>query len=72
MPIVALVIALIASNVFWANVCFKFVNRLMARDYTEFKLAERKPQKTGPHLVLPETDEFAEAQAREINSLMGM
>lgn len=67
-----LIALLIGSNIYWASICFKLTNRLMSRNYFEFKQSERKPIKSKPELVIDEPDEYAEAQAREINTLMNM
>lgn len=58
------------SNLFWAFVCLRFANRLMARDFGDYVRNARKPEKPKP--IVLEVDEFAENQAQEINSIMGL
>lgn len=41
-------ILLLLSNVFWAVTCHRLINKVMSRDFTEFRTAELKkelPQK---------------------------
>jgi len=71
--IAALAILLIVTNIFWAFVCLKFTNRLMSRNFYEFKAADQsRPTKQVPKIVIPETDEYAEAQAKELNSILNI
>ncbi len=65
------VAVLIASNLFWANICLKLTNRLMSRNYGELLQAENKPQHLKP---VPEdmSDPVAERHAADMNSLIGL
>lgn len=47
------------SNVFWAVVVFKLMNRLMSRNYYEFKVAETLNEKkqTKPQQFHPQMNE---------------
>lgn len=61
---------LIVTNAYWAYVCFRLVNRLMSRNFYEFRAAEKRPEK--PQVKKPELerDEYAEAQAAQLNSII--
>lgn len=66
-----LTVLIIALNVFWANVVLKLANRVMSRDYKEFREAEKRP---APVIRLPleDHDPDAERQSKDLNSLMGL
>lgn len=49
---------LIISNVYWAFIVNKLVNKLMSRNYFEFKQAEENPIETKTEPVVNEPDDF--------------
>jgi hypothetical protein len=74
--ITILTVLLVVTNGFWAVVTFSLLNRLMSRDFFEFKQAKvyGKPKAvkndaTGDELVI---DPLDEQQAQQMNSMMGM
>lgn len=73
--IAILSVLLLVSNIFWSFVCFNLVNRLMSRNFFEFKQAKsvgkaKEPdQKPADELVI---DPIDEQQAREMNSIIGV
>lgn len=66
-----LIVLMIAQNIFWAKICLKLTNRIMSRNYAELRQAEQTPVSSRP-LQEEEVDLFAEKQARELNSMLGM
>lgn len=72
--IIGILVALIvAQNVFWANTCLQLTNRIMSRNYLEVAQADRKPEALKPlQSVEDDSDPFAERQAKELNSIMGI
>jgi len=71
---VILSILLLASNGLWAFLCVRLMDRLMSRNYVEFKQGDQigKKQK---EIQKPEAlviDPIDEMQAQEMNSLMGI
>lgn len=70
--ICALVILLIAQNLFWAKICLNLTNRIMSRNYAELRQADAKPTQLRPVQDEEVTDPDAERQARELNTMLGM
>ncbi len=68
-----LIFFIIAQNIYWARVCYNLINRIMAKDYNEFKVLEKKPM-IKVQLPMPDDgmDAYAEKQAQELNSLVGV
>ncbi len=69
-----LLFLILASNIYWARVCYQLVNRVMAKDYAEFKAYEQRA-KLPPNInIQPDLaiDQYAEKQALELNSLIGV
>lgn len=67
-----LTVLIIALNVFWANVVLKLANRVMSRDYKEFREAEKRHEAPVIRLPLEDHDPDAERQSKDLNSLMGL
>lgn len=67
-----LISLIVASNVYWARVCYSLINRLMAKDYNEFKTLEKKPKILPIKIQDEGVDQYAERQAQELNSLVGI
>ena len=67
-----LLFGLLASNIFWVRVHYQLINRLMAKDYAEFKAYEQKPQVKINIQPDEAIDQYAEKQASELNSLIGV
>ncbi len=63
---------LIAQNFFWARLCLNLTNRIMSRNYAEVKQAEAKPTILKPLQDEDASDPFAERQAIELNTMLGM
>lgn len=64
---------LIAQNIYWAKVCLNLTNRLMSRNYVEFKQAETKRTELKPKIVQDEYfDPVADRQAQDLNSILGI
>ncbi len=66
---------LVASNLFWAMLTLKLVNKLMSRSYYEYVQAQ-KLKRSGDVGFRDNTadviDPVDEKQAQEINSLLGI
>lgn len=68
-------ILLLASNCLWAFLCIQLMDRLMSRNYVEFKQSkmigkQQKPEKQDPEeLVIDPIDAL---QAQEMNTMMGI
>jgi hypothetical protein len=65
-----LFLAFILSNAYWAFVCLKLTNRVMSRNYSEYVTAARGPVKKQAKPQVLEPDEFAEAQAKQLNAIL--
>lgn len=50
---------LLLTNAFWALQCHRLVNKLMSRNYFEFKQAEAPPEKkSAPQVYVDEAEDF--------------
>ncbi len=70
---IVLSVMLVLTNVLWAYLCLQLMDRLMSRNYVEFKQGKSigKPElvKAPDELVVDPVDEL---QAQEMNALMGI
>lgn len=68
-----LTVLLLGQQVYWASIVFKLTNRLMSRDYPEFKQAEKKIQQIS---LAPSNDDavdlFAQGMADQANKTLGL
>lgn len=67
-----MIVILTIQQIFWSRLCLQLTNRIMSRSYEELKQAEKMPLKIAP--ILPEDphDPFADRQAKELNSMLGI
>ena len=65
-----LIVFLIAQQAFWSVVVFKLTNRIMSRDFSEFKRANA-PQKLSP-LPQDASDTIDEQLATDANKFFGI
>lgn len=73
--VIGLLIALLfGSQIFWARFALSLVNRLMSRNFAEFKQAEAisKPRIAPVVSETETTDPIAEEHAKKANSLLGI
>ncbi len=70
---IVLSVLLLASNALWAFLCVRLMDRLMSRNYMEFKQAtvygRPEPVKGPDELVVDPIDQI---QAQEMNALVGI
>lgn len=71
--LVLIIILLLASNLFWALVCNRLVNKLMSRSYFEFEQAKAlsKPSALPPQPT-EYVDDEAERQAQDANKFFAI
>lgn len=68
-----LIILLLASNLFWAVLVNRLLNKLMSRSYAEYEQAQAlRIPKAPEHPSVDDVDHDADRQAREINSILGV
>ena len=68
-----LTVLIMGQQIYWANICFKLTNRLMARDYSDFKQAERLTQThLTPMAPADAEDVWANAMADRANKTLGL
>lgn len=68
----ALFIFFVITQVFWAIVTIRLVNRVMSRDFSEFAQVERFRQARPKPKAEEVTDGEDQKRAEEINRLMGI
>lgn len=73
---VVLAVVFIGSNLFWAFVTHRLINKVMSRDFTEYNLNVNKPTtRTTEKPVEPRVDpvlaEWEDKRMKEINGLFG-
>lgn len=68
-----LIVLLLGSNLFWAVMCNRLINKLMSRSYAEYEQAQALRTPRAPeHPSVEPIDHDAERQAQEINSILGV
>jgi biopolymer transport protein ExbB/TolQ len=71
-----LLFLLLASHVYWPIVFFKFLDRYMSRDFTEYaqgkRIAGTKPEASLQSPPEDESDPHAQEQAEALNAILGI
>lgn len=69
--IAVLAIAILLSNIFWAYVCHKLINKIMSRDFYGYVQAKQVPRSEKDELkkALSEIKVAAPRQQNELDSL---
>lgn len=74
--VIGLLVLLLASNIFWAKICYDLVNKLMSGSYYNYEAAKAlkrprvlKTQVDDDPMVIDPVDL---KQAQEMNSLIGV
>ncbi len=72
--LILLSVVMIASNVLWAFLCVQLMDRLMSRNYLEFKqgkvMGKPEPEVKRPDELV--VDPIDQLQAQEMNALVGI
>lgn len=67
-----LTVLLLGSQIFWAVVCLRLTDRLMSRDFAEYKQATKKQTDYTPSRIEDAVDHFAQDMADQANKTLGL
>jgi hypothetical protein len=67
--LVAVSVTLLATNIYWAVVCNRLINKVMCRDYAEFKHVDTMPKRHLERKIpVEDVDAYEQQRARDLNS----